>query len=92
LIYFNHLVESWIEIGLKANFCTCENDSVRLDIASLIATPGAMLSDDLLRQYVSGGLATSAARGRSMCSTKFTPKEPEIILPDPKVIFNVNSF
>lgn len=32
----NFALESWVELGLRAAFCACEADSVRIDVAGLI--------------------------------------------------------
>jgi hypothetical protein len=35
----NFALERWIEIGMMAKFCSCVDDSVRLDIREFLGAP-----------------------------------------------------
>lgn len=50
----NFAFENWIEMGLKAKYCDCESESVRLDVAALLA-PGPMLSSAITKKYIAAG-------------------------------------
>jgi PHD-zinc-finger like domain len=67
---------------MKANYCTCESDSVRLDIQTLLNTPGAQLTETILKKYITADLLV---RGKRMALTNAPKPKPEaIVLPNPK--------
>lgn len=69
---------------MKAHYCNCESDTVRLDISALLSAPGAMLSDSILKQYISDGLVAKNKKSMFSNSSKSKQKEPALTLPNPK--------